>query len=171
MHCTWYSSSTWYLTTSQSPSTLSRDALWNTRRKLAWGGGWLLSQVRVCLKYTNKVISQLKKPLLGPFEGGNRVEQGCVLALILVGFSFYGLVRCLYVFETENYLPVLYNYGMIFFYINHFSLIIFYHSVWLGFELFGLVHLQVHTHWVQFTLVRRGYDNHKCHNKKTQIGN
>ena len=24
-----------------------------------------------------------------------------------------------------------------FFYINHFSLIIFYHSVWLGFELFG----------------------------------
>ena len=22
------------------------------------------------------------------------------------------------------------------------------------------------THWVQFTLVRRGYDNHKCHNKK-----
>ena len=27
---------------------------------------------------------------------------------------------------------------MIFFYFNHFSLIIFYHSVWLGFELFGL---------------------------------
>ena len=38
---------------------------------------------------------------------------------------------------------LLYNYGMIFFYINHFSLIIFYHSVWLGFELFGLVQLQV----------------------------
>ena len=33
-------------------------------------------------------------------------------------------------------LDLLYNYGMIF-YINHFSLIIFYHSVWLGFELFG----------------------------------
>ena len=38
---------------------------------------------------------------------------------------------------------------MIFFYINHFSLIIFYHSVWLGFELFGL-RVQVHSHWVQF---------------------
>ena len=36
-----------------------------------------------------------------------------------------------------------------FFYINHFSLIIFYHSVWLGFELFGL-RVQVHNHWVQF---------------------
>ena len=30
----------------------------------------------------------------------------------------------------------LYNYGIIF-YINHFLLIIFYHSVWLGFELFS----------------------------------
>ena len=36
-----------------------------------------------------------------------------------------------------------------FFYINHFSLIIFYHSVWLGFELFGL-RVQVHSHGVQF---------------------
>ena len=25
--------------------------------------------------------------------------------------------------------------------------------------------VQVHTHWLQFTLVRKGYDNHKCHNK------
>ena len=33
-------------------------------------------------------------------------------------------------------LQLLYNYGTSF-YINHFSLIIFYHSVWLGFELFG----------------------------------
>ena len=24
---------------------------------------------------------------------------------------------------------------------------------------------QVHSHWVQFTLVCRGYDNHNCHNK------
>ena len=24
--------------------------------------------------------------------------------------------------------------------------------------------VQVHRHWVQFTLVRRGYDNHNCHN-------
>ena len=54
------------------------------------------------------------------------------------------------------------------FYINYFSLIIFYHSVWLGFQLFGLV--QVHRHWVQFTLERRGYDNYNCHNKP-QIGN
>ena len=30
------------------------------------------------------------------------------------------------------------------FYFNHFSLIIFYHSVWLGFELFGL-RVQVHS--------------------------
>ena len=30
-----------------------------------------------------------------------------------------------------------------FFYINLFSLIIFYHSVWLGFELFGIVQVQV----------------------------
>ena len=37
---------------------------------------------------------------------------------------------------------LLYNYGMIFFNINHFSLIIFYHSVWLGFELFLV---QVHS--------------------------
>ena len=30
--------------------------------------------------------------------------------------------------------------------------------------------VQVHRHWVQFTLARRGYDNHNCHNKP-QIGN
>ena len=60
---------------------------------------------------------------------------------------------------------MLYNYGMIF-YINHFLLIIF--------SLVGLLTIrllvQVHRHWVQFTLVRRGYDNHDCHNKP-QIGN
>ena len=50
------------------------------------------------------------------------------------------------------------------FYSNHFSLIIFYHSVWLGFELFGL-RAQVHSQLVQFTLARKGYDNHLCHNK------
>ena len=38
---------------------------------------------------------------------------------------------------------------MIFLNINHFPLIISYHSVWLGFELFGL-RVQVHSHWVQF---------------------
>ena len=58
---------------------------------------------------------------------------------------------------------------MIFFYIKYFSLIIFYHSVWLGFELFGLG-VQVHSHWVQFTLAHKGYDNHHCHNKP-QTGN
>ena len=36
-----------------------------------------------------------------------------------------------------------------FFYINHFSLIIFYHSVWSGFELFGLT-VQVYSQLVQF---------------------
>ena len=30
--------------------------------------------------------------------------------------------------------------------------------------------VQVHRHWVQFTLARRGYDNHNCPNKP-QIGN
>ena len=45
-----------------------------------------------------------------------------------------------------------------------FSLIIFYHSVWLGFEIFGL-RVQVYSQLVQFTVVRKGYDNHHCHNK------
>ena len=47
---------------------------------------------------------------------------------------------------------------------NHFSLIKFYHSVCLDFELFGL-RAQVHNQLVQFTLARKGYDNHHCHNK------
>ena len=50
------------------------------------------------------------------------------------------------------------------FYFNHFSLIIFYNSVWLGFELFGL-RVLVCNQLVQFTLTRKGYDNHHCHNK------
>ena len=49
-------------------------------------------------------------------------------------------------------------------YINHFLLIIFYHSVWLGFELFGL-RAQVYSKLVQFTLVRKECDNHHCHYK------
>ena len=44
----------------------------------------------------------------------------------------------------------------------------------LSFSLVGLwtirLLVQVHRHWVQFTLVRRGYDNPNCHNKP-QIGN
>ena len=56
-----------------------------------------------------------------------------------------------------------------FFYFNHFSLIIFYRSVWLGFELFGLW-VQVCCQLVQFTLASKGYDNHHCHNK-AQTGN
>ena len=51
------------------------------------------------------------------------------------------------------------------FYINHFSLIIFYHSVWLGFGLFGL---RVHMHSIGYSLRTRAKDN--CH-IKTQIGN
>ena len=51
------------------------------------------------------------------------------------------------------------------FYINYCSLIIFeIFEVWLGFELFGL-RVQVHSHWVQFTLARKGYGSHHCHNK------
>ena len=50
-----------------------------------------------------------------------------------------------------------------------FSLIIFYHSVWLGFELFEF-RVQVCSQLVQFTLVHKGYDDHYCHNKP-QIGN
>ena len=53
---------------------------------------------------------------------------------------------------------------MIFFYIKHLPLIIFYHSVWLGFKLFGL-RVQMYSQLVQFTLARQGYDNHNCHNK------
>ena len=56
-----------------------------------------------------------------------------------------------------------------FFDFDHFSLIIFYHSVWLGFELFGL-RVQVCSQLVQFTLAHKGYDNHHCH-KKLQTGN
>ena len=55
------------------------------------------------------------------------------------------------------------------FHFNHFSLIIFYHSVWLGFELFGL-RVQVCSQLVQFTLMHKGYNNHHCHNKP-QTGN
>ena len=46
---------------------------------------------------------------------------------------------------------------------NHFSLIIFYHSICLGFKLFGL-RVQVYSQLVQFTFVCKGYDNHHCHN-------
>ena len=48
--------------------------------------------------------------------------------------------------------------------INYFSLIIFCRSVWLGFELFTL-RIQVYSQLMQFTLVRKGYDSHRCHNK------
>ena len=58
---------------------------------------------------------------------------------------------------------------LIIFYFNHFSLIIFYRSVWLGFEQFGF-RVQVCSQFVQFTLTRKGYDNHHCHNKP-QTGN
>ena len=51
-----------------------------------------------------------------------------------------------------------------FFNINHFSLIIFNYSVWLGFKLFGL-RVQVYSQLVQFTLAHKAYDNHHCHNK------
>ena len=54
-----------------------------------------------------------------------------------------------------------------FFYCNHFSLIIFYLSVWFGFELFGL-RVQVCSQLVQFTLVRKGYENHLCHKNPWQ---
>ena len=54
------------------------------------------------------------------------------------------------------------------FYFNHFSLIIFYHSVWLGFELFGL-RVQVCSQLVQFTLAPKGYDNYHCHNKPQTV--
>ena len=53
---------------------------------------------------------------------------------------------------------------MFFWNINHFSLIIFHHLVWLGFELFGL-RTQVYSQLVLFMLVRKEYDNGDCHNK------
>ena len=55
-----------------------------------------------------------------------------------------------------------------FFYFIRFSLIIFYCSVWLGFELFGL-RVQVCCQLVQFTLTRKGYDNLHCHNKPQTV--
>ena len=55
------------------------------------------------------------------------------------------------------------------FYLNNFSLIIFYHSVWLGFELFGLK-VRVSSQLVQFTLQQMTITNHHCHNKP-QTGN
>ena len=50
------------------------------------------------------------------------------------------------------------------FFLLLFFLIISYHLVWLGFELFG-VRAQVHSQLVQFTLACKGYDNHHCYNK------
>ena len=52
-------------------------------------------------------------------------------------------------------IDMLYNKGMIFFYFNHFSLIIFHHSVWLGFELFGL---RVQVHSIGYSLRSRTKD-------------
>ena len=50
----------------------------------------------------------------------------------------------------------------------------FFVSYILSFSLVGIstirLLVQVHRHWVQFTLARRGYDNHNRHNKP-QIGN
>ena len=63
---------------------------------------------------------------------------------------------------TERLIWMLYNYGMIFFY-----LIIFVNYILS----FGLVRLWTVRFLVQlFTLALGGCDNHKCHNKKTQMG-
>ena len=73
----------------------------------------------------------------------------------LIQFPFHGLVE------------VLYNYRMIFLYKSFFVNYI------LSFSLVGLwtirLLVQVHRHWVQFTFMHRGYDNHNYHNKP-QIG-
>ena len=50
------------------------------------------------------------------------------------------------------------------FYIHHFSLIIFNHSVWLGFELFGL-RVQVHSQLVQLRSRSKDMTITICHNK------
>ena len=44
-------------------------------------------------------------------------------------------------------------------------LIIYFHSVWLGFELFQSLKLRCIVIRCSFTLVRKEYDNHHCHNK------
>ena len=46
----------------------------------------------------------------------------------------------------------------------YFLLIMFYHSIWLGFELFRLK-VQVYSQLVQFMFARKGYDTRHCHNK------
>ena len=66
--------------------------------------------------------------------------------------------------KSNIFLNICYIIKEWFFHFNYFSLIIFYHSVWLGFELFGL-RVQVCSQLVQFTLVPKWYDNHHCHNK------
>ena len=65
-------------------------------------------------------------------------------------------------------LYLLYNYETIFLYKSFFVNYILSFSL-VGFWTIRLL-VQVHRHWVQFTLTRRGYDNHNCHNKP-QIGN
>ena len=76
---------------------------------------------------------------------------------VCVCFFFPTMIRCEYFYLAETVVPcfktpflspggnfLLYNCRRIFLY-YHFSLVISYHSVWLGLELFGLVHVQVHT--------------------------
>ena len=68
-------------------------------------------------------------------------------------------------------LPLLYNCGRIFFLYYHFSLVISYHSVWLGLELFGLVHMQAHSLSAGDHARARRMWQSQMSLKKTQIGN
>ena len=63
---------------------------------------------------------------------------------------------------------MLYNYIIIFLYQSCFVN----YSLSFNFGWLRTIRLlvQVHKHWVQFTIARRGYNNHICHNKP-QIGN
>ena len=83
--------------------------------------------------------------------------------VVLAFWETYFLV-CLWWFLADGLEIYCYIIKEWFFYINHFSLIIFYLSVWLGFELFRS-RAQVYSQLEQFTLARKRYDNHHCHNK------
>ena len=97
------------------------------------------------------------------------INRGNIKQTLLVNVLPKETVKAIMVFNsnTKGKVQMLCNQGEIF-YINPFSLIISYHSVWLGFELFGL-RVQAYSQLLQFTLTCKGYDNHH-HHSKTENG-
>ena len=88
----------------------------------------IILQVRVDLNEWVHLILQRFRTRTSPSNAFNDIPRK-----LIGGGSFSTAV----VKSAYSTAPVFYNYGMIFFYINDFSLIIFYHLIWLDFELFG----------------------------------